>query len=215
LSRPTSPPPAPPESRGRVRESLAVTDSAFLLLLPSRVDPRKGQENILRAIVEARHALAQRPFRLLLLAWPEHPTDYAIRLRQFIAEHGLGDCVLTHPPVPHHRMPSYFAAADRVALPSQECFSIVMLEAMLLECPLIASVHGGLQDVITEGLNGFLVDHNDVPQLARAIVRLVGMDRAALRDMGRRARHTILESYTWGRVARRLLAIYYDAVARS
>jgi phosphatidylinositol alpha-1,6-mannosyltransferase len=212
---PTDFPPEPPESRRRVRESLGVTDSAFLLLLPSRVDPRKGQENILRAIVEARDALAERPFLLLLLAWPEHPTDYAIRLRQFIAEHGLDDCVLTHPPVPHHCMPSYFAAADGVALPSQEYFSIVMLEAMLLECPLIASVHGGSRDAITDGLSGLLVDHNDVPQLARAIVRLVGMDGAALRDMGRRARQTILEGYTWGQVARRLLAIYYDTVAGS
>jgi glycosyltransferase involved in cell wall biosynthesis len=211
---PTDFPPEPPESRRRIRESLAVTDSAFLLLVPSRVDPRKGQENILRAIVEARHALTDRPFRLLLLAWPERPTEYATRLRWFITEHGLDDCVLTHPPVSHGRMPSYFAAADGVALPSQEYFSIVMLEAMLLECPLIASVYGGSRDVITAGLNGLLVDHNDVPQLARAIVRLVRMDEKALRDMGRRARQTILENYTWGHVARRLLAIYHDTVAR-
>jgi glycosyltransferase involved in cell wall biosynthesis len=211
---PTDFPPPPPESRRRVRESLGVTDSAFLLLLPSRVDPRKGQENILRAIVESRRALTDRPFRLLLLAWPEHPTDYALRLRRFIAEHGLDDCILTHPPVPHHRMPSYFAAADGVALPSQEYFSIVMLEAMLLRCPLIASVHGGSRDAITDGLSGLLVDHNDVRQLARAIVRLVRMDGSALRDMGRRARQTILENYTWGQVARRLLDVYYDTAAR-
>jgi D-inositol-3-phosphate glycosyltransferase len=207
-------PPEPPRTRHRVREGLAVDDSAFLLLVPSRVDPRKGQENILRAIVEARHALNDRPFHLLFLAWPEPPTDYALRLRQLIAEHGLDDCVLTHPPVPHERMPSYFAAADGVALPSQEYFSIVMLEAMLLECPLIASVFGGSRDAITDGHSGFLVDHNDVAQLAQTIVRLTGMDRAALRDMGRRARQTILEDYTWEQIAQRLLAIYHDTVPR-
>jgi len=207
--------PAPPGTRQRVRESLAVADSEFLLLVPSRVDPRKGQENILRAILEARHALAGHPFRLLLLAWPKPPTDYAMRLRRFIAEHGLDGHVLTHSPVPRERMPGYFAAADGVALPSQEYFSIVMLEAMLLECPLIASVHGGSRDVITDGASGILVDHNDVAQLARAIVQMVGMDETARRDMGHRARQAILESYTWDHIARRLLAIYHDTVAGS
>jgi D-inositol-3-phosphate glycosyltransferase len=205
-------PPAPPEARPRIRNRLGVADSEFLLLVPSRVDPRKGQENILRALVEARPALAGRPFRLLLLAWPEPPTDYAVRLRRFIAEQGLDDCVLTHPPVPHEDMPSYFAAADGIALPSQEYFSIVMLEAMLLERPLIASVHGGSRDVIIEGVNGFLVDHNDMAQLAQAVVRLMGMDQVARRDLGRQARQTILKSYTWDQVARRLLAIYHDAL---
>ncbi len=239
-------PPAPPETRSRVREELGATDSQFLLLVPSRVDPRKGQENILRALVEIRKTqpaldvghrtqdvgrrtqdvgrrtqdVGRRTqdvghIRLLLLAWPEPPTDYAARLRRFIAEQGLGlnDHVLTHPPVPHARMPDYFAAADGVALPSQEYFSIVMLEAMLLERPLIASVHGGSRDVITDGVNGLLVDHNDVAQLAQAIVRLIGMDEAARRDIGRRARQTIMEGYTWDRVAQRMLAIYRQAIA--
>jgi len=91
-------------------------------------------------------------------------------------------------------MPGYFAAADGVALPSQEYFSIVMLEAMLLERPLIASVHGGSRDVITNGANGLLVDHNDVTQLAQAVARLVGTDAAARR------------------VAQRLLTIYHEAM---
>jgi glycosyltransferase involved in cell wall biosynthesis len=237
-------PRAPLGTRLRIRSSLGVADSEFLLVVPSRVDPRKGQENILRALVQARSALASHPscpepfdfnqdrqdrracpavrqahqpgsrrVRLLLLAWPEPPTDYAIRLKRFIAEQGLDDCVLIHPPVPHERMPGYFAAADGIALPSQEYFSIVMLEAMLLECPLIASVHGGSRDVITDGANGFLVDHNDVAQLAQAVVRLLEMDETARRDIGRQARQTILGGYTWDQIARRLLAVYRETVS--
>ncbi len=205
---PTAFPPSPPVTRERVRQRLGVSKDEFLLLIPSRVDPRKGQSTMLKALVEARPILEQHRYRLLLLAWPEPATDHAARLRGLMAEHDLESRVLTHPPVPHDEMPRYFAAADGVALPSQEYFSIVMLEAMLLERPLIASVHGGSRDVIEDGINGLLVDHTDVDELASATLRLVTMERAARQEMGRRARRTVHDGYTWEKVARRLLSIY-------
>ena len=79
---------------------------------------------------------------------------------------------------------------------------------MWLERPLIASVHGGSRDVITDGVDGLLVDHNDVPQLTQAVVRLARMDETKRCTMGRRARQTILAGYTWDQIARRLLAVY-------
>jgi glycosyltransferase involved in cell wall biosynthesis len=128
-----------------------------------------------------------------------------------IAAHNLDSRVITHPPVPHEDMPGFFAAADGVVLPSQEYFSIVMLEAMLLECPLIASVHGGSRDVIEDGMNGFLVDHNAIDQLAEATIRMVTLDEGSRRRMGHKARETILARYTWREIAHRLLDIYQDA----
>jgi len=86
-----------------------------------------------------------------------------------------------------------------------------MLEAMLLECPLVASIHGGSRDVIEDGANGFLVDHNKIEQLADATLKLVTMDGAARRQIGHRARQTILETYTWDKVAHHLLSIYRGA----
>jgi glycosyltransferase involved in cell wall biosynthesis len=206
---PTQFPPAPPGTRERRRKELGVADDEFLLLIPSRVDPRKGQENMLRALIAARSALQEHAYRLLLLAWPTPPTEYAMRLRSVIAEHALGHRVLTHPPVSHEDMPGFFAAADGVILPSQEYFSIVMLEAMLLEYPLIASIHGGSRDVIDDGVNGFLVDHNAIDQLAEATLRMMALDEAARRRMGRQARQSILAGYTWDRIAHRLLDIYH------
>jgi len=203
-------PPASQATRLRVRASLGVTGSEILLLVPSRVDPRKGQENILRALVEIRRVLTDLSLRLVLLAWPESSTEYTVRLRRIMTEQGLEDRVLTHPPVPHEHMPGYFAASDAVALPSQEYFSIVMLEAMLLERPLIASIHGGSRDVLVDGTNGFLVDHNDVAQLTQAVVRLAKMDTTERNDMGHRARQTVLDSYTWDQIAQRLLTIYRE-----
>lgn len=203
-------PPAPPGARDRVRRHLDIGDDEFLIIIPSRVDPRKGQGAMLRALIQARPELERYPYRLLLLAWPESTTEYASQLKGLMAEHDLEHRVLTHPPVPHHQMPDFFAAADSVVLPSQEYFSIVMLEAMLLECPLVASIHGGSRDVIEDGVNGLLVDHNEIEQLAEATLKMVRMDEAARREMGDRARQTILQTYTWDNVAHRLLSIYQE-----
>jgi len=207
---PTAFPPAPPGTRERLRQRLGVTDDEFMMLIPSRVDPRKGQETMLRALIKARPELEHHAYRLLLLAWPDPPTEHAAQLRGLMAEHNLEHHVLTHPPVPHDDMPDFFAAADGVILPSQEYFSIVMLEAMLLKRPLVASVHGGSRDVIEDGVNGLLVDHNNINQVAEATLQMVTMDEAARREMGRRARQTILEAYTWDQIAHRLLSIYRE-----
>jgi D-inositol-3-phosphate glycosyltransferase len=211
---PTAFPPAPAGTRQRLRQRLGVAPGEFLLVIPSRVDPRKGQGTMVRALIEARPELRHHAYRLLLLAWPEPATDHATRLIELMAEHDLEDRVLTHPPVPHDDMPDFFAAADAVILPSQEYFSIVMLEAMLLERPLIASIHGGSRDVIEDGVNGLLIDHNNIEQLAHATLQMIAMDEAARRQMGRRARQTILEAYTWDEIAHRLLTIYQEHSAQ-
>ncbi len=205
-------PPPPPGTAQRVRRNLGVQDDEFLLMIPSRVDPRKGQENMLRALIVARSRLDQHNLRLLLLAWPSPETEYARRLQHIIAEHDLEDWVITHPPVAHDEMPQFFAAADGVVLPSQEYFSIVMLEAMLLECPLIASIHGGSRDVIEDRANGYLVDHNDIDQLVNATWDMLSVDKEARQRMGLQARQTILENYTWDRIAHQLLRVYREGV---
>ena len=201
-----------PEVRGRLRQELGVAEGTFLLLVPSRVDPRKGQENLLGALSLAKQWLEERAFRVLLLAWPDPPTPHARHLRRMIDAAGLAPWVITHPAVAHRDMPAYFVAADGVVLPSQEYFSIAMLETMLLERPLIASLQSSGRDAVTDGVQGLLVNHNDPGSLLRAVVRLVEMGPAARREMGRQARKRVLAGYTWERVAGRLLGIYQEVL---
>jgi glycosyltransferase involved in cell wall biosynthesis len=65
--------------------------------------------------------------------------------------------------------------------------------------------------VIEDGVNGLLVDHNDVEALAEAALKMVTLGDAARDAMGHEARQTILGSYTWDKVAHRLLSIYREA----
>jgi glycogen synthase len=85
---------------------------------------------------------------------------------------------------PHERLFPALAAADVVAVPSLwEAFGNVVLEAMALGRPIVATGTGGFLDLVREGRDGLLVPPNDSPALADGLLRLLG-DRALRERLG-------------------------------
>lgn len=82
----------------------------------------------------------------------------------------------------------FLSEADLFLLPSQlESFGLAALEAMACEVPVIATNVGGVPEVIEHGVDGFLVEPEDVATAARyAIDLLARADRG--REMGKLAR---------------------------
>lgn len=70
-----------------------------------------------------------------------------------------------------------------------------VLEAMSCQLPVIATNHAGMVDVINDGVNGFLVEENDIDGLANKMLELI--ENRKLRNLiGEKARKTILDKYT-------------------
>jgi glycosyltransferase involved in cell wall biosynthesis len=71
-------------------------------------------------------------------------------------------------------VPQLLAAHDTMLVPSiwKEAFGYVLIEAMAVGCPVIASDVGGIPEVITNDQEGLLVRPSDVVQLSDAIVSL-------------------------------------------
>lgn len=70
-------------------------------------------------------------------------------------------------------VPSVMAECDIVVLTSvTEAFGRVLLEAMCLRKPIIASRVGGIPEVVRDGVDGFLFDVKDDKEFARAVERL-------------------------------------------
>lgn len=68
---------------------------------------------------------------------------------------------------------SAFASADALVFPStNETFGLVALEAMACGVPVIASMTGGLVDILQDGVNALVYDPNDPRSLADCVRRL-------------------------------------------
>jgi len=98
------------------------------------------------------------------------------------------------------------------ALPSRyEGLGCVYLEAMSAEKPVIGCRGQGIAEVIRHGSNGFLVGPDNERELALALSMLL-RDEASRRNVGVRARETVLDGFTLAHQAERLARIYRECV---
>jgi len=103
-------------------------------------------------------------------------------------------------------------AADIFVLPSlAEPFGLVILEAMALGKPVVATAAGGPMEIVAEGETGLLIPPRDPPALAEAICSLVA-DADQRRRMGEAGRKRFLEHFTSGQMAAAILAVYRQAL---
>ncbi|HEV2422585.1 MAG TPA: N-acetyl-alpha-D-glucosaminyl L-malate synthase BshA [Candidatus Acidoferrales bacterium] len=82
----------------------------------------------------------------------------------------------------------FLGLADLFLLPSDlESFGLAALEAMACEVPVIATNVGGVPEVITDGVDGYLVPPRDVAAAAKFAIQILSRaDRG--REMGKQAR---------------------------
>ena len=94
-----------------------------------------------------------------------------------------------------------------------EPFGMVITEAMASGLPVITSRSAGASEMITEGVNGLLLDQpGDDEELSRKIMLLLS-DQALRKNMGERARPAA-SGYSWSHVAEDTLRLYYRSLGR-
>ena len=109
----------------------------------------------------------------------------------------------------------WYQAMDVFALSSlREGTPNVVLEAMALEVPLVATRIAGVPTLIEDGVNGLLVEPDDVSGLTHALGELLSDDslRQRLAGAGRR---TVETKYSFALRMRKIRAIYDDLLGRT
>ncbi|MEX1024897.1 MAG: glycosyltransferase family 4 protein [Planctomycetota bacterium] len=126
----------------------------------------------------------------------------------------LGDAVRFLGDVPNTEVAHYLRGAAAVVVPSiwTEAFGLTSLEAFRAGVPVVASRIGGIPEIVEDGVSGVLVEPRDAEDLARALVRVLGLDDAERARYVAAGRRRGAEFTRDGNVAT-VLAAYSDASA--
>lgn len=88
------------------------------------------------------------------------------------------------------------AACDVLVLPSyREGFPNVVLQAMAMKCPVISTDVSGANEVVVNGMTGWLVPIRDIEGFRDAMLEAFRSSRNLLSVMGNNGRNTIIDRY--------------------
>ena len=108
---------------------------------------------------------------------------------------------------------SAYASADVFIFPSRtETLGLVLLEAMAAGTPVVAARSGGIPDIVTDGVNGYLFDPREVGGAIGATQRLFAHreEREILRQNAR----TEALRWGWGAATQQLVR-YYQSIVKA
>jgi glycosyltransferase involved in cell wall biosynthesis len=107
-----------------------------------------------------------------------------------------------------NRLVRLYQNATLFVLPSyHEGLPTVLLEAMSCGIPIVATDVRGIRDVLSSGKNGIMVPPRAPKEMAEAILTILG-DEMLMKTLGKNARKTIEEKYTWDTVSNNILKCY-------
>lgn len=200
---------APAPDRARVHVVRCGTDASFLdhpavppppdprIVCVARLDEAKGLAYLIDAAAElARGGLE---FQLVLVG----DGDYRATLERKIEEHGLREHVVLAGWLGNDAVRARVLAARALVLPSlDEGLPVVIMEALALRRPVVATDVGAVSELVETGVDGWLVPPREVAPLAAALRDALTRPIADLARMGERGRERVLERHDALREAR-------------
>lgn len=160
---------------------------------------RKGIPYLLNAFRKVRH-----PRRVLKIVH-----GVLGEIRGYLAKAPL-DNVEFHGVVPNAELPAVMSSAHVMVLPSiEERLALVLAEAIACGCPVIASTNTGGEDLLTDGVEGFIAPIRDPGAIADRLNQLIDDPDLRMR-MSAAAQARISEIGGWDQYGDR-----YEALCRS
>ncbi len=189
--------------------SWRVPDGAPIVMLPARLTRWKGGS----VLIDAMARLACADACCVLVGATQGREQFAKQLAARALALGVGDRVRL---VGHcDDMPAALALADVVVSASldPEGFGRAVIEAQAMARPVIATDHGGAVETVEHQVTGWRVPPGDASALATALDHALAMQPDERREMGARARASVLAHYTTAAMKAATLEVYRELLA--
>ena len=149
---------------------------------------------------------------LIIGAGPE-----AGRLKNMIKDLDLADRIILKGKLSPDECLSYYQQADVLAMPAcmrnQDVDGIptVLIEAMAMEIPVVATRVSGIPELVRDGETGLLIAPDDATALAEALARLI-QDQDLARRLARAGRDLVVSQFNGENSARQLRGLFAAAL---
>lgn len=181
----------------------APIDARFVCV--GRLSEQKGQLTLIEAAAEVKRRGGR--FRLTLIGDGDMRGD----IEAAIARQGLGDMVVLAGWKTPDEVRREIEACRAFVLPSYaEGLPVSIMEAMLLERPVISTYVAGVPELVIDGENGWLAPAGDASALADAMAAAMAAPATRIAEMGRAAKARALARHDIDEIAGRLQSIFAE-----
>ena len=182
-------------------ESAVLADVPRRIVFLGRINADKGLEDLLRAMPAV---LASVPDGELVIAG----AGEVERFRALAAQLGVGRAVLFPGWVDGDGKAGLLTSAAVFVLPSHlEAMPMSVLEAMAWGLPVVATRVGGIPQAVRDGTDGILLQPQDTPALANALIRILA-DVQFRRMLGVSARQRVQANFSAELIVPRVQALW-------
>ena len=183
-----------------------------VLLTVARLVERKGHDMVIKALPKV---LALLPNTVYLVVGTGPMQEKLIKLAR---ERGVSDKVIFSGFVPDDEIPAYYYVCDIFVMPNREVdgdvegFGITFVEAGICGKAVVGGRSAGVVEVIEEGVTGYLVNPNDVDELACVLTKAL-QDVETTAILGSNGRVRVLQKYDFQKITTRILTYLKRNVA--
>jgi glycosyltransferase involved in cell wall biosynthesis len=198
--------PATFDEEQRTREKWGIGPNDPVMGIVSKLWEGKGHEVLIRALKDVKKDINKAK---LVIVGEGYLED---NLRSFTDNLGLTDSVIFTGF--QADVSEVIRVFDVAVLPSFfEGMGRVLLEAMAMEKPVIASRVGGIPDIVKDGINGFLTTPGDTKELGDALKILLNDKRLATR-MGKEGRKGVTAEFSADMMVNAIKDVYKASLER-
>lgn len=192
------PPPITPQERQASRAALAIPPETKVVVFVGRLTHQKGTEALLETALGVTAVMPNVIF-LLVGDGPDMPAMQA-RLPESCAQiRFVGQ---------QEDVTPFYRAADLLFMPSRyEGLPMVLAEAFAHGVTAVASAVGGIPELISDGVNGFLCPPADLDLMRRRLLQLLNDDPLRL-ELSAQARRTAETRFSLAKMSRETHALY-------
>ena len=172
-----------------------IDKNKFIILLPGRLTPWKGQKIFIEAIKLLCEKSDIPSFEAILLGSDQGRNVYKKQLIDLVLQYRLNNIIKF---IDHcEEMPIAYGSASLVCSCSYEpeTFGRVSVEAQSMQIPIIASNIGGSKETIIENKTGYLFKNKDPVDLANSIATIMQKKYNILESLGIEGRKNVLKKF--------------------